>query len=244
MIELICPSKGRPEKLKRMWESALHTAGNAKDLFLSIGVVSDEYRLYKSYFDSYNNVVVRIVKEWSTAYSWNYLANKAMDHRSGTFFMLASDDIMFATPLWDVALNEHYKKLDNKIHVYALQDSRDKLGTPHPIATRAYIEAMGYFLPPIFLHWHVDSWTVDIARHNNVFTHLTDYLLIHDKPSDVGQPDKTHTGIREMGWAERDRFVNDTCQHLLQHEKERLGLSMHGVYPALANSNLLKALNR
>ena len=243
MIELICPSRGRPEKLKRMWRSALETAGG--ELHLTVGVLQDEYQLYHVTLGDDPDVTVRIVKEWSTAYSWNKLALEALSlANSGNLYMLASDDMIFATPLWDKAIKEHYEKLNNKVHVYALQDSRDALGTPHPIVTKEYIETMGYFLPPLFLHWFVDSWTVAIAKGNDCFTHMTDYLLIHEKPSDQGHPDKTHTGIREQGWLERDEFVNKTCQHLLQHEKERLGLAMHGVYPMASNRHLLKALNR
>lgn len=220
MIELICPSKGRPEKLKRMWESAMQTADKPWQITMSLGVSEEECSEYSEFTHDFE-IEIHKVKNWTTAYSWNYLAQNALNG-SAKLFMLASDDMIFSTPLWDKALIEHYEKLDNKIHVYALQDSRDKLGTPHPIVTCEYIEAMGYFLPPIFLHWYVDSWTVEIAKRNNVFTHLTDYMLIHDKPSDAGKPDKTHTGIREMGWFERDKFVNDTCQHLLEHEKYRL----------------------
>ena len=136
--------------------------------------------------------------------------------------MLASDDMIFDTPGWDKALLEHYDALENKIHVYHLQDSRDADGTPHPIVTREYIEAMGYAFPPIFLHWFLDTWTREIAKANNCFTHLKDYLLVHDKPSDKGQPDTTHSRIREWGWNQRDKYVNDTCQHFLALEKQRL----------------------
>lgn len=240
MIDLICPSKGRPDKLKRMWDSAKHTASNPSELFLIVGVQATEYQSYRAVMGHEQNLIITIVKDWSTAYSWNTLQQLGV----GDITMLASDDMIFSTPLWDKALTDHYNSLQNKVHVYALQDSRDRMGTPHPIVTKEYIEAMRYFLPPIFLHWFVDSWTVEIAKYNDVFTHLTDYMLIHDKPSDSGKPDSTHTGIRERGWNERDKYVNDTCQHLLQHEKERLGLTMHGVYPTAADSGLLRALNR
>lgn len=158
-----------------------------------------------------------------TVYRWNVLAKRALREPENKLFMLAADDIVFSTPCWDEALLNHYNSLENKIHVYALQDSRDPEGTPHPIVTREWIEAMGYAFPPIFLHWHLDTWTVAISKANNCFTHLKDYLLVHDKPSDRGQPDETHTRIRSLGWHERDKYVNETCQHFLECEKQRLG---------------------
>lgn len=163
--------------------------------------------------------------DWPTSMKWNHLAEniiKAPFDATTRLFMLAADDIIFATPLWDKALLDHYRSLENKIHVYALQDSRDPDGTPHPIVTREYIDAMGYFLPPIFLHWYVDSWTVEIAKANSCFTHFKDYLLIHDKPSDRGEGDETHKSIRRAGWRERDKWVAEKCITWLAHEKSRL----------------------
>lgn len=162
-----------------------------------------------------------------TVYMWNDLAMECFNRNPDVkLFMLASDDIIFATPGWDKALIDHYNALENKIHVYHLQDSRDVEGTPHPIVTREYINAMGYFMPPIFMHWFVDSWTVKIAKANNRFTHLKDYSLIHDKPSDKGAADETHNRIRRMGWHQRDTEVNRTCQHILEWETRRLALAL------------------
>jgi len=162
-----------------------------------------------------------------TVQKWNDLSDYAMQDKSIKLFMLGSDDMYFDTPGWDKALLDHYNALENKIHVYHLQDSRDENGTPHPIVTREYIEAMGYFVPPIFLHWQIDTWTVAIAKYNNVFTHMRDYLLIHDKPNDRGNPDETHSRIRQWGWHERDKYVNDKCQNFLEYEKARLGSIIH-----------------
>lgn len=210
MIALLCPTRGRPEKFKRMRESAIGTSvNNVMIYYCSNG--EDSYAPHAPL-------------DCPTVYMWNSLALKAKSdfNSAHKLFMLASDDTIFATPGWDQALLDHYDKLDNKIHVYSLKDSRDENGTPHPIVTREYIEAMGYFLPPIFMHWFVDTWIVDIARSNNCFTKMNDYLLIHDKPSDVGKSDETHSRIRSMGWHDRDVDVNSLCQHFLELEKKRL----------------------
>lgn len=163
-----------------------------------------------------------------TVFMWNELAKEAMKDPANKLFMLCADDVIFSTPLWDEALIEHYNKLENKIHAYSLRDSRDNDGTPHPIVSREWIEAMGYFVVPIFMHWFVDTWTVETARANNCFTHLKDYLLVHDKPSDKGNGDETHNHIRCMGWRERDKQVNDSCQHYLAQEKQKLNWVIQG----------------
>lgn len=199
MIAILCPTWNRHDLYKRMYDSAEKTApGNI--------IITSPFPEYMP-----------------TVHKWNMLAKNVYEmFPEAKLFMLAADDIIFETPGWDKALLDHYNALENKIHVYALQDSRDPDGTPHPIVTREYIDAMGYAFPPIFLHWFVDTWTVSIARANNCFTHLKELRLTHDKPSDHGKADETHNGIRRNKWWERDAYVNATCQHFLESEKIRL----------------------
>lgn len=216
MIAVLVPSKNRPAQCKRMLESIAATCVSPVKVLL--GLSAEDAPLYSECV----NTDVIFPDGMPTVHKWNMLARKALEFTECKLFMLGSDDTIFATPLWDQALMEHYNALENKIHVYALQDSRDEDGTPHPIVTREWIEAMGYFMPPIFLHWFVDSWTVRMAKVNGCFTHMKDYLLVHEKPSDKGKPDKTHSHIREMGWLQRDKYVDDTCGRFLLEEKYRL----------------------
>lgn len=210
MIALLCPSKGRPAKLKRMWESAKATSTQPLKLYLAID--AKEWPLYQDLIAA-NVQFFTMPDLMPTAHKWNLLADAAMLKKSNQIFFLAGDDMIFETEGWDTALET------NKIHIYALQDSRDEDGTPHPIMTREYIEAMGYFVPPIFMHWFIDTWTVAIAKSARCFTHLKQFKLTHDKDKD-----QTHIGIRGYGWRERDGYVNEKMQHLLEAEKTRLGL--------------------
>lgn len=220
-IALLCPTRARPAQCKRMIESVKNTQSGKNKIMGYLAIRDADIRDYEV---SESDIVVD--DNLPTVHKWNLLARNAKRNRENNLFMLCADDVVFKTDGWDKALLDHYNALENKIHVYALQDSRDPDGTPHPIVTREYMDAMGYFVPPIFMHWYVDSWTVEIAKANWCFTHLKDYLLIHDKPSDKGESDETHHRIRRMGWHERDMYVNDTCKHFLQSEKLKLGHKM------------------
>lgn len=243
-IAILCPTRKRSEQCQRMVSSAYrNSVGN---VLIYIAVSDDESQEYQDalFVPDQNRVGVCMVAQpdgMPTAHKWNRLAELASG-QPVSHFMLGSDDIIFDTPGWDKSLLDHYNASENKIHVYSLRDSRDPEGTPHPIVTREYIEAMGYFLPPIFLHWFVDSWTVAIAKANGVFTHMKDYLLVHDKPSDRGQPDETHSRIRQWGWHERDKYVNDTCQHFFELEKAKLSAALNlPIYTCDSNVNALIA---
>ena len=223
MIALLCPTRARPEQCKKMLNSVYATASNKGGVFPYIAL-TDGFADSPLILDSdTTNTFIRTPDGMPTAYKWNVLAELAL--KSGLnhkLFMLCADDIVFQTPCWDKALLDHYNALENKIHVYHLRDGRTGHGTPHPIVTREYIEAMGYFLPPLFLHWFVDTWTVEIAKAAHCFTHLTDYMLDHIKPSDEGKPDETHSRIRQWGWHDRDVWVDKHSQHILEFEKRRL----------------------
>jgi len=214
MLAILIPSRQRPEQFARMVESVRITSSKPVKIFLCI--TPEEYESYKPHVTN-DMVVIFQPDNMPTAQKWNLLAQIAMKDESLKLFMLGSDDMYFTTPLWNEALIS-----TGKPHVYALQDSRDENGTPHPIMTREWIEALGYFVPPIFLHWFIDSWAIEIAKYNNCFTHLKDYLLVHDKLSDKGEGDETHNKIRQSGWRERDQYVDGKMRHLLQIEKERL----------------------
>lgn len=221
MIALLCPTRRRPREFKRMVDSVKDTT---KTRVLVYGC-TDAMDLY-----DYRAKDIEIA-DWihgqdglPTSYKWNMLADLAMGKLDNNLFMLAADDMVFTTPGWDRAIIDHYSNLPKgkKAHVYALRDSRDQDGTPHFIATREFITTMGWFTPPIFLHWWVDSWTVEIAKSAGCFTHFKDYGLTHDKPSDRGQGDETHNLIRSMGWRERDAYVAETCKDWLGLQASKL----------------------
>lgn len=216
-IAILCPTRKRPEQLKRMVKSAFATASSPDNIRIYVAFDKDEF---ESYLPVTNDCqVIFMPHGMPTAHKWNLLAELAMKMDSNTHFMVAGDDMVFATPCWDKAVLDAYER---KPHVYHLLDSRHADGTPHPIVTREYIEAMGYFVPPLFMHWFIDTWTVEIATRNNIFTHFKEYMLIHDKPNDIGKPDETHTGIRAMGWMDRDTWVAEHMKPWLYHECSRL----------------------
>lgn len=218
MITILVPSRARPAQFKRMVESVRKTAKTYVKIYACLR--PGDVDVYREHLGSLaDDIKIMIAPDnLPTSHKWNMMAVNS----NTELLMLGADDMVFATPLWDIALLEHYGTLEDRRHIYALQDSRDTHGTPHPIMTREYVQAMGYFVPPIFLHWFIDSWTIEMAKVNNKFTHLTDYMLLHEKPSDFGAADETHNRIRASGWHERDCYVSSKCGSWLIEEARKL----------------------
>ena len=198
-----------------MIESVLKTS-QRDNVVIYIGLSGNGYGY--DFLKHYPCVKVLTAKDWTTAYTWNLLAEEAKKDASIGFFMLGADDMVFSTPCWDMALI----KFGEDAVVVSFLDSRDSEGTPHPVMSRSFHEKLGYFTAPIFLHWYVDTWLVAIAKACGRFHHLKQYFLVHDKLSDKGTPDETHNDIRRRGWRERDKYTWDKCQHFLFCEQQRM----------------------
>jgi len=217
MIALLCPSRARPDQCKMMVESVYATSSTNPKIYISTD--ARDLWSYKLSREITATDWVHSPHGMPTSHKWNILAQEAMKNPENKLFMLAADDMGFVSPGWDNGLIANY---EGKPQVFAFQDTRDPLGTPHPIVTREWVELFGWFVPPIFAHWYIDSWTVEIAKSANCFTHLNQFVLEHNKPSDRGQGDETHSLIRSYGWRERDEFIATTCKDWLELQKQKL----------------------
>lgn len=233
MIAILVPTIGRPVKFKAMLQSLNDTTKELITVYALIQTEEDEKSYDVANIPLNSNIKLKALHNLErmdvpTVHMWNRLALLAQEDGC-KLYMLGSDDTVFITDGWDRALLNAYGQLEKRAHVFSLKDSRlydngAALSTPHPIVTAEYLDAMGYFLPPLFLHWFVDTWTVEIARHNRAFSHLSDYVLVHDKAEPEHGLDETFTRLRKRGWHQRDRYVHETCQHILANEKHKLGL--------------------
>lgn len=136
-------------------------------------------------------------KDGPTSYAWNELAKRA----AGDILMLMGDDTVFETPGWDDKLRKAEFTLSHggqpSMAVFSFDDGRSELGTghPHPAMTREVYNRLGYLACPMFRHFYVDTWLVDLAKEAGIFHYIADMKVLHDKPWDRGAPDETKLRI-------------------------------------------------
>jgi hypothetical protein len=111
--------------------------------------------------------------------AWNLLAK----HYPAPLMMLAADDMIFETPGWDEMFLEAYEK--QNLCCIVTQDGRGEKSWPHYTVSEEWVEALGYFAPPWFLHWCVDTWTTDLARKAGLLVHLSNVMVRHEKARDA-----------------------------------------------------------
>lgn len=172
MISILCPTRGRPDNMRRMAESARETAvGEVEILFY----VDDDDRRSRRTAERLGAGVVtgeRIV----LSQMWNVLAEKA----SGDIVMQCGDDIVFRTPGWDVRVEETFGRYPDRIvFVYAEDLYPTTWHGTHGFVHRRWIDAVGYFLPPHFSCDWSDVWLNQVASALGRIVYLPDVITEH-----------------------------------------------------------------
>lgn len=225
-IAMLCPTHWRPELCREMLESVKANTADISDItFYFCLDNTDDIKPYQDLFSSIKDlsIAVCVYRQWTLSMCFNRLAEDAKGH---DLYCLISDDCRFGSYGWDRALKNSYESLSNKIHMWCLQYNLDWDGTAFPILSKEFIHAMGWVVPPLFAQYYCDTWLGEIARANNCLTYLRDFNLVHEKKHPLGQGRELNDDVRRRAVLSRDSYVNDTCKHFLEYEKQRLAKAM------------------
>ncbi len=225
MISISCPSRGRPELAKRMVDTAFQTAKH--DIEFLIYLNDDDPRLGE-YRDTIDKKHYTIGPNRSTCYSWNLMAEKA----KFDYVFLAGDDIRFVTDQWDDKMIKGFDPYPDKILMAIPYDGKEKnkpqnllnatvptligdypFSSPHFLVHKNWINTLGYFVPPFFWHWYVDTYTQNVARKLNRCLYFPNVTIKAKKVfDDTGKQVRKHLVINDRDdyvWTKiRDRHLN------------------------------------
>lgn len=212
MISILCPSRGRPELAARMVNSALATSVGSIEILLYLN--EDDPKL-----DEYKNLIDKkyyeVGPDRSPAYSWNLLSDKA----KYDIFFLVGDDVEFITPAWDRTTMEYFNNIEDKIAcVYPRHTTGKTSKNPHFCVHRRWKDALGYFVPPQFWHWYVDTWTREIAKKLKRYVLMDDVVLNMEKDFQ----DETAKRVNISSLRERDHYLWNSTQRWLNADIEHL----------------------
>lgn len=182
---LITPSRGRPERLREMLESALHTADRAGDVTAHAVLDADDPALdaYLAAVPSQCVVTVQGQREFlSQAFQTG--AARAL-HDGADILMMCGDDVLFRTRRWDTKVRECLAQYRDGLALVYPDDGNgnnavngDVKGN-HWFVTRRWVEVVGCFCPPVFEHFCSDTVPEKIAEQAGCFVHLPDVLVEH-----------------------------------------------------------------
>lgn len=220
MITLVTPSRGRPQRFMQMWQSAITTATGPIECVLYL---DDDDPMRESY-PTFGTQVVGDRCVLSEA--WNRAAERA----SGDLLMLCADDLMFRTTGWDRFIADAASAYDDGIVLVHTNDlfQGENLAT-HPVVSRAWVEAAGYFCPPYFTADFNDVWLHEVADMVGRRVWLPHVIIEHIHPVAGKTPwDQTYNEQRERKVADSMETVYERLRDERERWAERLREAMAG----------------
>jgi hypothetical protein len=159
LISLLVPSRERPQEFTRMYTSALGTATHAR--FIEVIAYLDDDDGYARLYPRDGHIQYLTGPRILLSEAWNECYRQA----KGEIFMHCGDDLVFKTAGWDTIVREAFTASPDKIllvHGDDVSPNTDLLAT-HGFLHRRWVEAVGYFLPPLFsCDWN-DVWLTEVA---------------------------------------------------------------------------------
>jgi hypothetical protein len=159
MISILCPTRKRPEKLKRMHDSVFSTAVGKVEILCY--VTPDDHSYDELMSGSDVDVVWRTGPRLIMSDLWNALLPWA----KGDILMQCADDVIFRTPQWDRYVEEAFAAVPDRIlmaYGHDCSPNGENFGTL-PFVSRQWVQTVGYFTGPGFAVDYSDTWPNDVA---------------------------------------------------------------------------------
>lgn len=204
MISVCCPTRGRPESMRRLVESVRATADGPVEIIFYLDDDDPDSAAMAAHLGTaglYGQVMHIIGKRITMSDTWNVLAR----HAAYEILMACGDDVVFRTAGWDTQVCAAFAAVDDRIVLVHGDDlvHGPRLAT-HPFLHRRWINAVGYLVPDGFSADHTDTWVQEVADALGRRRYLPDVVTEHLHPI-VGKArlDDTH----------RQRLARDRCDN-------------------------------
>lgn len=199
-ISIICPTRNRPEWLRRLWQSAKDTASVMPE--------------FCTYIDDDDTQSVPVCQELGIkyrqgeqkVYTQNY--NEAMVPATGSVLFDVADDFVFREKGWDLKVIAEFDKVEDKlIFVHGYDGAEGPENATHFFVHRRWVEALGYLFPPYFRWANADVWMTRVAKMVGRQVYLDTMLVEHMHLCRGKAPaDRTYVEaserIRKYAWAD------------------------------------------
>lgn len=219
-ISIIVPSRGRPDKLERLIDSALETM-RSKNLEVMAYIDNNDPELEKYKALEAKQPKLRLIVDKESTVVW---ANNVLcENSTGDCVMPMGDDAVFSTYTWDMCIEDTAKQYPNGLWMAGFMDGRE--GWSHIAFDRHWRKALGWWWPPIFNHFGVDEWITNLARHPEIdrYDRHEDVLIHHQKCDGGSFPiDATFKRIRNNTNLTRDKWLLENMQRYWQKDFETL----------------------
>jgi hypothetical protein len=165
LIDLLLPTRQRPNQLSRLVDSINATASHPENIRIVTYIDSDDHS-YDDLQIDIKWVQVRGPRERDNLVNLSAMWNLCFDASRADIIMHCGDDIVFRTPGWDDVVRETFDAYPDKI-LFAFgrdgyQDGNN-FGT-HGFIHRKWVETAGFLFPPLFVSDFNDTFLNDVSK--------------------------------------------------------------------------------
>ena len=173
-FSISCPTRGRPQNVRRFIESIKSTSDNFSDIEILFYVDDDD----DSFPDDVLSFNVRKIKGKRV---WLTLAHNILYSNSiGEIIFYGGDDAVFKTTGWDSLVKKSFDLSEDKILLVYGNDNGwygSKIAI-HGFVHKKWVEALGYFAYP-GRGSSMDRWVTEVAKKLNRATYLESIVIEH-----------------------------------------------------------------
>jgi len=213
-IDLLVPTRGRPERFRRMVNSAQDRADAPENLFVWLYVDEGD--------DCYSGIEAsREPKLLNPLVGprleiMSDLWNRLYEVSHGDILWHGNDDMVFETQGWDTKVREAFAKHPDQIAcVYGDDGNVHDSVAVASFTSRKAADARGWFVPPYFKSLYNDLWLTHVYRKLDRLVYLPDVMIRHEHHS---IPKYAH--LLDDTYRERFCYDSESTQVWLKHEPE------------------------
>lgn len=193
LISVLCPTRQRPDNVRRLLESIAATASHAVEVVFRTDTDSPlgDNLPGSTLFTEVCGPRITLSQMWNEAYTASH----------GDIVMQCGDDIIFRTPGWDDRIREAFSTIpDNIALVYGDDGFHGIKHATHGFVHHAWVDTVGYLTPPYFSCDYGDTWLMEVAMLTSRLVYLPDVITEHMHPANGKAPwDQSHQERVERG---------------------------------------------
>lgn len=223
MITFLCPTRHRPEGLKRLIFSALNNSTNSQNVKFGFYIDDDDQEsanfLANLGEDRKHVWYIQGPRLHMLSEASNILARAT----EGILFF-CGDDVEVETKGWDYLVEDTFDHSEDKILLLYGDDGIQgaKLAT-HFFIHKEWVHALGHVIPPIFTGDWVDNWVTEVSTRIGRKIYLPELKLTHHHCT-VGKSNMDLTYYEKFAKdaAHNPRAVFESHKHLRDLDVEKL----------------------
>lgn len=191
MISVLVPTRGRPHNMRRMTDSGRETShGHVEYVFYIDEDDVPSVNMAEELYEECQDIKWKIGPRILLSSMWNECQQIAAHE----IYQHSCDETIYRSAGWDTAVLNAFTHWPDLIGlVYGRDGIHDQNLATHGFITRAWVDAVGYFVPPYFSSDYNDLWLHEVAQSVGRLQFLPDVFTEHMHPAvGKGPLDQTH----------------------------------------------------